>query len=173
MPATATLPKVADYFVNCLRPTIGYAELLVKDIPPAKFAHKPHPTMNHPAFIIGHLSLYPNKVFTVLSQPRLIVEKPGFAELFQAGVQCVEQEGRYPGKDEIVAYYLERHKALIQAMGNVSDEALARENPIEGRLKEKFPLVGIAVNFLLNNHHMSHLGQLSAWRRAMGLPSVM
>jgi hypothetical protein len=129
--------------------------------------------MNHPAFIIGHLSLYPNKVFTIIGQPRQIVDKPGYVQLFQAGVQCIEQDGRYPHKDEIVGYYLERYHSVAKALENVSDEVWQKENPIEGRLREKFPLVGIAVNFLLNNHHMSHLGQLSGWRRAMGLPSVM
>jgi hypothetical protein len=44
---------------------------------------------------------------------------------------------------------------------------------MEGRIKEIFPFVGLAINFMLNNHNMMHVGQVSAWRRAMGLPSVM
>jgi hypothetical protein len=171
--ATAARPRTADYIVVPLRRAIGFGELLVKDIPASQFAHMPHPTMNHPAFCIGHLSLYPNRIFTVIGQPELIVEKRGFTELFQAGVKCIEQDGRYPAKDEIVAYYLERYHAAAAVVANLPDEVFQRENPLEGRLKEIFPLVGIAVNFLLNNHHMMHLGQVSAWRRAVGLGSVM
>jgi hypothetical protein len=26
--------------------------------------------------------------------------------------------------------------------------------------------------YYLNNHHMQHLGQISAWRRVMGLPPL-
>lgn len=174
MPATtAAPPQTADYIVAALRRTIGFAELLVKDIPPDKFAHKPHPNMNHPAFCMGHLSLYPNRIFTVIGQPKLIVEKPRFAELFQAGCACVEQDGRYPHKDEIVSYYMERYNAALKTIAAVPDEVFQRENPLEGRLKEIFPFVGMAVNFLLNNHNMMHLGQISAWRRAVGLGSVM
>lgn len=173
MTVTAISPTTAEYFTRCLRRTIGFAELLVKDVPADKFAHKPHPTMNHPAFCIGHLSLYPNRAFTILDKPEMAVVKPGYPELFQAGTLCVEQDGRYPPKDEIVAYYLERYTAIAEFLPQLSDEVFARENPLEGRMKEIFPLVGIAVNFLLNNHHMMHLGQLSAWRRAMGLGSVM
>ena len=171
--ATAAPPRTADYIVVPLRRAIGFGELLTKDIPPSQFAHMPHPTMNHPAFCIGHLSLYPNRIFKVIGQPELIVEKSGYPELFQAGTKCVEQDGRYPAKDEIVAYYLERYNAVSAVVATLPDEVFQRENPLEGRLREIFPLVGIAVNFLLNNHHMMHLGQVSAWRRAVGLPSVM
>jgi hypothetical protein len=173
MPATAAPPRTADYIVAPLRRTIGFAENLVKDIPAEKFAYKPHPNMNHPAFCMGHLSLYPNRIFTIIGQPELIVEKPGFPELFQAGTACIDQDGHYPHKDEIIGYYVERYNAAAKAIAAVPDEVFQRENPLEGRMKEIFPFVGIAVNFLLNNHHMMHLGQISAWRRAIGLGSVM
>lgn len=173
MPATATRPGIAHYYTACLQRAIHYAKLLLQDIPDSKFAHKPHPKMNHAAFCYGHLSLYPNKVFTLIGQPELIVQKTGFPELFQAGVECVQQDGRYPSKDEIFGYYLERYNAVATILPDVPDDVFARENPLEGRMREIFPLVGIAANFLLNNHHMMHLGQVSAWRRAIGLGPVM
>jgi hypothetical protein len=43
--------------------------------------------------------------------------------------------------------------------------------PDESR-RERFPTVGAATNFLLNDHLMFHAGQVSAWRRAVGLGSV-
>ncbi|MEY4102879.1 MAG: hypothetical protein RL461_81, partial [Planctomycetota bacterium] len=43
----------------------------------------------------------------------------------------------------------------------------------EGVFKERFPVLGQAVLFLCNNHQMMHLGQISAWRRVMGLGSAM
>lgn len=171
--ATDAPPSTATYIVACLRRTLGFADLLVKDIPADKFGHKPHPTMNHPAFIMGHLSLYPNRIFRMIGQPQHIIdEKPGWVELFQAGSPCVEQDGRYPAKDEIVAHYATGYNAAAAVVAQLPDEVFQRENPMEGRLKEVFPLVGMAANFLLNNHNMMHLGQISAWRRAMGLPSV-
>lgn len=173
MSATAVRPTTADYFLAPFRRNLGYADLLVRDIPADVFAHKPAPTLNHPAFNIGHLSLYPNRIFTMLSRSDLVVEKPGFSDLFKAGSPCVEQDGRYPHKDEILAYFRERHAAVAEYISQVGEDVWQRENPIEGRLRELFPLVGMGVNFMLNNHMMSHLGQVSAWRRVMGLPSVM
>jgi hypothetical protein len=179
MPATAAPPSAhpstsaASFLVGTLKPTLWYAELLVKDIPADKFAHMPHPTMNHPAFNIGHLSLYPNRLFTIIGQPEKVVEKTGYKELFAAGVPCVEQDGRYPHKDELVSCFMDRYRAASEAIAKLPDDVLRSENPMEGRLKEMLPQLGMAVNFLLNNHIMAHLGQISAWRRALGLPSVM
>ena len=173
MPATLTKPTLTDFVLGPARRTLGYAEKLVADIPADKFGHMPHPTMNHPAFCMGHLSLYPNRLFTLIGQPNKISEKKGWPELFQSGVACVEDDGRYPKKDEIVAFYVERYNAIIKTLETTSEEMYARENPMEGRMKEVFPFIGLAINFMLNNHAMMHLGQVSAWRRAMGLPGVM
>src|SRR5262245_20301260 len=160
---TATLPTLATYFTVGAKRALSYAEAVAKDIPADQFGHKPHPTMNHPAFCFGHLSLYPNRLFGIIGQPNKIVEKKGWEDLFKGGSPCVEQDGRYPAKDELVAYYLERYNAIINTVTELPDEVFARENPAEGRIKEIFPLVGIAVNFMLNNHVMLHLGQVSAW----------
>jgi hypothetical protein len=163
----------AEIIVAPFRRAFGYGELLVKDIPDDQFAHMPTPNLNHPAFNYGHLSLYPNRLFKVIGRPELIVEKPGFTELFQAGSACVEQDGRYPAKDEIVDYWRERYTTAADEISSLPDEAFQQENPLEGRMREIFPTVGVAVNFLLNNHLMVHLGQVSAWRRVIGLGSVM
>ena len=35
-----------------------------------------------------------------------------------------------------------------------------------------FPTVGAAINFYLTGHVMMHAGQISAWRRCMGMPAA-
>ena len=62
---------------------------------------------------------------------------------------------------------------MLDAVRATSTETFAADNPMEGRMKEMFPTVGVAVNFLVNNHVMMHLGQISTWRRLMGLGSAM
>jgi hypothetical protein len=172
-PSVAFASQVAEYFLVPFRRTLGYADLLVKDIPAEKFARTPVPTLNHPAFNMGHLSLYPNRIFLMIGRPELVVERDGYSDLFKAGVACVEQDGRYPHKDEILEYFRERYAAVEAVLANTPDEVFQRENPLEGRMREIFPIVGVGVNFMLNNHMMSHLGQISAWRRVMGMGSVM
>lgn len=170
MPASrAATPTTTTYFDHCLRMTLGYAERLLKDIPVDTFTLMPHPKMNHPAFCIGHLSLYPNRLFTMLGRPELMVERAGYPELFQAGSECVADAAKYPAKDVLVPFYFERYRAIGELLPSISEETLQRENPMTGRMKELFPTIGSAMCFLLNNHQMVHLGQISAWRRAAGI----
>ena len=49
---------------------------------------------------------------------------------------------------------------------------VAKGNPAEGRMKELFPTIGAVSAFLLSGHQMSHFGQISAWRRFVGLGSA-
>lgn len=170
---TTTTVRTARYFLDTLRVTIGYGEMLVRDIPAEQFAHMPHPKMNHPAFCLGHLTTYPNRMLDLIGRDDLAIELPGYSELFDAGAECVEQDGRYPDKDALIDAYLERHNVVLDALAETPDDVFAAENPAEGRLREMFPTVGTAVNFLANNHHMMHLGQISGWRRAMGMGPVM
>lgn len=170
---TTSTATIAPIVAANLATATFLGEKLVADIPAEKFAHMPHPTMNHAAFCLGHLSIYPNKVLEWIGREGLVVEKDGFAALFEAGVECVEQDGRYPSKDEIVSYYLDRYRTVLEALDGVSDDILVGENPAEGRFKEMCPTIGSAVSFLLSGHHMMHLGQISAWRRAVGLGSIM
>lgn len=170
---TQTANLTATAILGPLNITLRYAEMLLKDIPADKFAHMPHPSMNHPAFCIGHLALYPDKTFDLIGMSDLKVEKPGYAELFEASATCVDDPGAYPPKDEIVAYFFDRHQAIQQALPEVPEATLQQPMTGEGRAAQMFQTVGSAVNFYMNNHNMMHLGQISAWRRAVGLPSVM
>jgi hypothetical protein len=171
--ATTTTPNIAHYITPCLLRGIGFAERVLADIPAEKFASCAVTGANHPAFIVGHLSLYPNRIFTMLGRTDLIVDRPGWAELFQQGSVCVEDAAKYPPKDELVKAFLDGHRKVAEVLPTISDEVLARDNPLEGRMREIFPQIGSAVNFLCTSHLMMHLGQISTWRRAIGLGSAM
>lgn len=173
MSMTATDRLACDIIRTCLDRSIGYGEALLKDIPADTFALMPHPTMNHPAFVVGHLSLYPHRMFRIIGRQDLVRERPGYEDLFKAGAPCLDDPARYPSKDDLVPYFLEGYRSLSTALETLSDDVLARENPMEGRMRELFPTIGKALNFMANNHVMMHLGQISAWRRAVGLPSAM
>jgi len=172
MPATTTTVPITEVLVNGIELVTGYAKMLVEGIPAERFGHMPHEEMNHPAFCLGHLSIYPDKILGYLGRADLASPKEGWFELFAQGVQCVEQDGRYPEKDEICTQYFERHWAVVQALKEVDEMMFAQPTPIEF-LKERAPSFGASLNFIMIAHPMLHLGQISAWRRAMGLGSAM
>ncbi len=168
-----TTPRTTDFITHGLVLSLGYARALLTGIEADQFAHMPVPGLNHPAFCYGHLSLYPNRVFAFAGRHDQQIEIPFDDELFAMGAECVEQDGRYPDRDLIVNTFFEGYERLLEVLPTIDGDVLERELPIEGRLKEMFPYIGSAVSFMSGPHVMVHLGQVSMWRRAMGMGSCM
>lgn len=162
--------------------SVGFGEAMLKGVKPEQFARlavgkdgKPVQS-NHPAWVMGHLAMYSSRCMDLLGLPQGVTAKPaGWDELFKNGTECKDDPtGKiYPPMDAVTKHFLEGYKAVLAALPNVPDEVLNRPNPGEGRMKEMLPTVGGVVCFLVTGHPMSHLGQVSAWRRFMGLGSAM
>ena len=154
---------------------IGYGERLLTDIKPEQFARfaKIGDTViqsNHPAFIFGHLSLYGCRVMEDLGLDASEHQPTGtFLKAFSHQAECLDDpDGTiYPAMDEITGAFFSSYRAAVEALNNAPDEPFQEENPNEG-LREKFPTKGAMLGFYVGGHVMMHIGQLSAWRRAMG-----
>lgn len=170
----------ADVIVSSARMTLRYAEGLPGGIGAADFGKKVRcgdmvVEANTPAFVYGHLSLYPSRVVAFAGgDASAVTPSDAWVELFQHGAVCRDDpEGAiYPAKDELVDAFLKAQGAAIEAAAGMGDDLLAQPNPNEG-MREKLPTIGDATNFYLCGHAMMHLGQVSFWRRAMGLGSLM
>jgi hypothetical protein len=175
------MEPIASMIVTGAERMLGLGEALLKDVPDEKFARFAAPggtpiEANHPAFIYGHLSLYPTRIFGAAGlDGSAIAPSDRFVELFENGKVCMDDpDGSiYPGRAEIVDLFVRGHRAAIDAVGGLTDEQLKAEHTIEGRMAEMFPTVGHVASFLLVGHTMMHLGQMSTWRRAIGLGSAM
>jgi hypothetical protein len=165
------------------RPGLRLADALFRDVDASLFARLPHGEngapvpCNHPAFVFGHLSLYPTYMLQKLDIPLESAGIPeGFDALFAAGADCRDDpEGTiYPPKERVQGHFQQAHETLLQALPELDDEALDAPNPNQD-LRERLGLqtVGELVHFQLAGHMMFHLGQVSTWRRCMGLPSAM
>ncbi|MGA1224359.1 MAG: DinB family protein [Phycisphaerales bacterium] len=170
--STTALPLTVQIILPGAELGIRYAEQLVSTIPADVFARMPMKDVNSAAFNIGHLSIYGDRICGLLGRNDLVTPMPYSADLFKAGAPCVDEPGLYPDKDTLVSTFLERQRRAIDALKGADEAALAAENPAEGRFKEMFPTIGGAVSFLLDGHVAMHLGQVSAWRRVMGLGSA-
>jgi len=71
-------------------------------------------------------------------------------------------------QDEILRVLELEHIRLAKALSNAEPAFLAQPHPNEKR-RGHFPTVGDFAIFLMTAHEMDHLGQIAAWRRAMGL----
>lgn len=155
---------------------LGYGERLLTGIQPEQFARfaRIGDTViesNHPAFIFGHLSLYGCRVVEGAGLDASSVQPSDeFVKVFSHEAKCVDDpDGSiYPSMDEITTAFFDSYRAAIDALHQAPDEMFSVENPNE-KMRGKFPTVGAMFGFYVGGHVMMHIGQLSAWRRAMGL----
>ena len=170
------MPNIGPMFAASGKLGMGYAEKLLTDVKPADFAKfaRIGDTViesNHPAFILGHLCLYPTRIFNDLDVDLADKAPPtAFQQLFSHEAKCLDDPDCtiYPAKDEIVSVMRTGYAAAIELLESTDDEAFCADNPIE-RLRDRFPTKGAAHGFYVGGHIMMHLGQFSAWRRAMGM----
>ena len=171
--STGSILHPSEHLLNSLGFSMNYARSLLTDITEDQFAHLPMPGFNHPAFCYGHLACYPNRMLEFLGCQQDQIELPFDADLYKSGVECVEQDGRYASMPVIVDCFFAGHDRLAQVLPTVSPEIFASPTGLEGRMGEIFPRIGDAIDFMSGNHIMMHLGQVSMWRRAMGMGPCM
>jgi len=157
---------------------IMLAERLLVGVTAERFARFAQPggiviQSNHPAFVFGHLSLYPARVLAALGLPEGPTAFPeAYPAIFGSSARCQDDpDGTiYPPMTELVGRFMDGQRAALSALERAPDDLLTRPNPAEGRMKVLFPTVGSALSFYISGHVQNHLGQFSVWRRAEGMP---
>ena len=166
-------PMITD---SC-RLSLAYAERLLKDIPAERFARLATVgdevvQSNHPAFIYGHLSLYPCRVAAELGHDASsITPTEDYLKVFDHTAKCVDDSDGsvYPPMGEITERFFAAHRMALNALMTADDSLFKQVNPNEA-MRGKFATVGSMHGFYVGGHIMIHMGQLSAWRRMIGLP---
>ena len=144
-----------------------FSMMLCADIDAARFSDRLGTTINHPAFILGHLAYYAGVCVDLLGGNSGIED--GEADLYQHGAECLDDPSRYLAKDDAIALFQSRMKQATDFIAQCSPEVLSQSSkgtPFEQRADT---LEEIAA-FMLIGHPMFHFGQISAWRRVAGMP---
>jgi hypothetical protein len=160
--------------IDLLRPVYDFnltiAQKLAADVPDEQMCAQPVAgrAMNHAAFVLGHLAWANDNGAALLGlQPALA---PTWKEMFGIGAKPLSDRATYPPKSELLNALESGHVRLRDAFGGATPQAL--EQPAPERMRARFPTVGNLLLGLMTTHYANHLGQLSAWRRAMGFPSI-
>lgn len=148
---------------------LDYARRLVKDIPDNKMAFQPAPKTNHAAWVIGHLAVSCDFMGSMIGG-KLVAPKE-WEKLFGWDSSPSPDAKVYPAKAELLKALEAGHVALADAVKKVPAGDWAKPFPYEG-MRGFTPTLGDGIVFILAAHENIHLGQLSAWRRVQGLPSV-
>ncbi len=142
-----------------------YLHGLIADIQPAEMTHQPVAGMNHPAWILAHLAASAGEVVNMLGGQSPVPED--WWGRYGMDSKLSDNPDDYPDRQTLVETYDAAHGAMLTAIGAATDEVLQRPTPIED-LRQMLPTIGDAVVFEVTAHEATHLGQLSAWRRAAG-----
>jgi len=138
-----------------------YAETLVKDVSAEQMVAQPNGVINHPAWSLGHLVVSANGLGKAL----------GLEPTLPDGCEPSSDLSAYPTKEALLEALKEQHARNTEALKNADPEFFATPHPNE-KTRKYFPTMGDMVTFLMTGHEMDHLGQIAAWRRAMGLGSA-
>ncbi len=154
---------------------LEYAHALVYDLTIEQMTMIPSSGLvNHPAFTLGHLITGSaglaedlGGVFGITDQWKALFLRtgPGDPRLPETDVSL------YPAKAELLKELNNQHEKVKYWLRKKTKDQL--HETFQWRFSKQMPTLLDLVLFMCINHEAMHLGQLAAWRRAMGLPSVL
>jgi uncharacterized damage-inducible protein DinB len=152
---------------------LDYAKRLTADIADDKFAAEPpgaKAPLNHAAWVIGHLAHVCDFYGGALGATGGPTMPKDWGTLF-GGSSKPEPGGNYPPK-AVLLKALEDGHARIKQLALQKPAEFWSQPPADEKRRARFPTNAAMAVHIIVNHEAVHLGQLSAWRRAQGLPAV-
>jgi tetratricopeptide (TPR) repeat protein len=154
---------------------ICYLQILVEDIDEKIMTKIPCKGLeNHASFTMGHLVSASALISKYLKGPYDI--SPEWEDLFRrkgpGDPRFPELDTSLnPAKNELLEKLAEQHKIVENLINDLEDD---RFNEIsKWRFDNYLPTLGDLLFFMCVTHESMHLGQLAAWRRAMGFDSAL
>lgn len=148
---------------------LEFLRRLVSDLSDEQMVSQPDGVPNHPAWTIGHLVYSCQAMGGELGIPAWL---PNVWEtLFTTGSTPVADAVVYPNKETLLKAIEDGRDRLAKAMTSIGAAGLAEPLP-DARYRDRFPTIAHAAIHILSGHTALHLGQLTVWRRALGLGNV-
>ena len=160
-----TMQPTLHSFGYCLE----YLRDQVADIGTTDMVAQPSGIMNHPAWVIGHLTFSCQSLGGEIGLPNWLPAT--WCDKFGTGSVPVADINQYKDKDESLAMLDDAQARITLAVDRLNDAQLDEPLPDEA-YRIILPTVRHAITQVLIAHPANHIGQLTIWRRAMGLPHI-
>jgi hypothetical protein len=148
---------------------LDYLREQVADVSAADMVAQPNAIANHPAWVVGHLTYSCQLLGEVIGLKEWL---PGdWAERFGTGSVPVADVALYEAKEPALAILSDAQARITRAVEELDDARLDAPFP-DPKYREIFPTVRHALTHVMTAHAAYHIGQLTLWRRAMGLPRI-
>ena len=145
---------------------LEYLRRLVADVPDEIMTRQAHHVVNHPSWVIGHLTYSCQAIGGEMGLDPWLPEH--WETDFGAGSTPTDELARYPKKAALLAALADAQQRIVSRLKSIGESALEEPLPHE-RHRPVFPTLGHAVTHILTSHAAVHVGQLTVWRRAVGL----
>ena len=156
-----------EHLLFSYRFNLGHVERLVKDLTDEQMVSQPNGVVNHPAWTIRHLASSSNFLAKTFGLESTL--PAGWDEAASRSSLPSGDASDYPSKTELLAELKAQHERVAEAVTKADAGLFAKECSED--MRSYFPKVGDLVDYMLTAHEGTHIGQISAWRRAMGLAS--
>jgi len=157
---------MVDEIIRSYARTLDYLRRLVDDIPDEFMARQTGGAVNHPAWILGHLIHSAQAIGGEIGLPPWLPSN--WHRQFGTGSTPASDRSQYPKKATLLAALTDGQKRITERLNELGDQGLSGPLP-DVRYREEFPTLGHAVLHILTSHAAIHVGQLTVWRRAVGL----
>lgn len=149
--------------------TTQYCRRIVDDLPDADFCHQPAGVANHPAWLLGHLCYSFQAIGGEIGIAPWLPKDWG--KTFGTGSVPTDVATDYPSRSSLVKAFEDATEKLRMAIAALSNDQLESPLPDED-YRKTLPTLGHALTHILIGHASIHVGQLTVWRAAMGLPRI-
>ena len=160
-----TIEPVLHSFAYCL----DFLREQVADVAAPDMVTQPNGIMNHPAWVIGHLTITCQNLGGVIGLAEWLTDD--WAERYGTGSVPIADADLYETKEDALAMLRDAQVKITKAVDQLNDLRLDEPFPDES-YREVFPTIRHALTQVLVGHTANHIGQVSVWRRAMGLPRM-
>jgi uncharacterized damage-inducible protein DinB len=143
-----------------------YLTLLVEDIPEEKMTFQPAGVVNHPAWQLAHLAVVQDRLVQILGGKSKL--DPDWEKRFGRGSTPAPAGAGHPTRADLLGIIDERRGEFVRLFSRLGAEELAKQPSVPG-VPPLFKSLGMFLTFVMMSHESTHLGQLSVWRRAMGM----
>jgi hypothetical protein len=139
------------------------------DVSAADMVAQPDRIANHPAWVIGHLTFSCQMLGGAIGLAEWL--PADFAKRFGSGSVPVADASRYETKEATLAKLRDAQNRITASVERLDDAQLDAPFPDES-YRDVFPTIRHALTQVLVGQTAYHVGQVTIWRKAMGLPPM-
>jgi hypothetical protein len=146
-------------------------EHMVADLREEQMRATPVPTINPPAWVLGHLCVTSDFAAQILGLGPLC--PPAWHETMGMGVPPGTLPDPLPSKKALLDMLRANHERVSTAAAAADADLLNRPHGLSGLTRSPLQTLGDMLAHLMTTHEAMHIGQLSLLRRHLGYPPLV